>query len=183
MSDENEVDFFADSVVEVQNQDALKRITSLSNLLLSKKDELEALNEQVKSVAADINCLETVDLPLAMDSAGIESVTVNGRKISVGKYVHANIPEKHRDKAFEWLRNNGHGSLIKSQVVIFLPRGKDSELSKIEAFLKQHKVEMETKTAVPWNTLTAFCREQLSKGESLPMDLLGVYDGRKVKIS
>jgi hypothetical protein len=128
--------------------------------------------------------------PQFLDNIGLDKVGLAeyGVDMVVEAYYHANIPEEKQVQAFQWLEDNGHDSLIKLTLTISLNRG-DYDFGKklqerVETFLSANKVKatVQSKLGVPWNTLTAFVREQTEAGVALPLDLLGATIGRIVKI-
>ena len=97
-------------------------------------------------------------------------------KLDCKPYYYANIKadDPLAPSAFAWLEKHGHGDIIKKTYTIVVGKG-DAKLSKrIEATLNKAKIPFEVKMAVPWNTLTAFLREQIEKFKTMPpLDLLG----------
>lgn len=97
-------------------------------------------------------------------------------------FYKASIPKDKEEPAFKWLEKNKHGDMIKTVITIELGRGDRATAKLVEDFLKKQKVGYTRKLAVPWNTLTAFVKEQTEKQIALPLDLLGATIGRVVKL-
>lgn len=181
-----EIDFFQDAMSQQESvpQDRLKNITELVVKLEKKKAEAAALEALLKTTNEEVSKLEMVDLPLAMDSAGLPFYGLpDGRKVSVDKIIRASIPADRKTPAFEWLRANNHADLIKNELSVSLERGKDEEAKKITEFVKSLKLTCDQKESVHHMTLTSFVKEQMAKGKSIPLETLGVFIGRKATIS
>ena len=133
------------------------------------------------------------ELPDLYDEAGIDNLGLPAEgnlpayDCKLGPYYKASIsadwPEEDRAKAFAYLEKQGASDLIKSTYVVLLPRGKRAIAIKVEAALKKLGVEFSEKLDVPWNTLTAWLKEQVEKHKTTPeLDLLGATVGRVVKL-
>lgn len=162
-------------------------IASLAEKQLSLKTEIENLEELLKEKKKDLQRVEEHDLPEAMDRIGMsEFKLTDGTKISVGSFYNASIPAERKDEAFDWLDEHGHGSIIKAAVKTEFGRG---SLEGAKAFLEyarrfnQLDQEPVLDQGVHWQTLRAFVKEQVEEGAGLPLDLFGVYIGRKAKIT
>ena len=52
-----------------------------------------------------------------MQQAGVELIKLEGGiSVEVKPFYSARIPASRSEEAFDWLRENGHGDLIKNQV-------------------------------------------------------------------
>lgn len=107
------------------------------------KKRLEDLTEQSNS---HLKNLYHRVLPDLMDEAQIPKLTVQvddelGKvEAKADAYYRANIPadwpEEDREKAFDWLAENGHGDLIKVEVAVAFPREKFAEAMTLQAALR-----------------------------------------------
>lgn len=150
--------------------------------------DIAGLNERVSVLNQRKNELVFNELPdlfadAKIDRLGIEAEgNLPAYDTVLSDYYHANIPEDKKDDAFSWLDKNKHGDLIKTVITIELGRGDRKTAKAVEKFLDDNDIGYSRKLAVPWNTLTAFVKEQIGKGVALPLDLLGATVGRVVKL-
>ena len=182
---------FTDAPSKAESQ----KLTTLGTELFQtdvKIKQLEAALEEAKATRLDLvmhKLPEYMD-EIGQDRVGLEKFNVD---LEMADYYHANIaadwePEK-REKAFKWLEDNGHGDMIKTIVTIQFSRRLLNHAKAVVEKLSKMKIkgfgavpEPEIGMAVPWNTLTAFVREQTEKSVALPLDTLGATVGRIVKI-
>lgn len=169
---------------------ALAEARQLAEELYTVDTSISQLEQQLQAAKDARKELVQRKLPTYFDQIGLDRIGLpeHGVDMVVEPYYHANIPEEKQAQAFDWLEANGHESLIKLTITISLNRG-DYEFGKklqdrIAAFVSANKVkvDLQSKLGVPWNTLTAFVREQTEAGVALPLDLLGATIGRIVKI-
>jgi hypothetical protein len=119
-----------------------------------------------------------------MSELGLESLTLkDGSSVKVKQLVQASIPVRYREEAFQWLRDNGHGDLIKNQVSATFGKGEDTSANDFIDKISSLGYEPTQKVWVEPMTLKAFVREQITEGTELPMDKFGVFVGAETKIS
>lgn len=175
-----------DNQAENMNAQSLSNVSDLVRKLNDKRGELAAANELVKSIAAEITDIEMKQLPDAMDGLQMKKLTMaDGGTIEVKDHVHANIKVENKPAAHAWLRDNGHGDLIKVEFSAQFQRGQEEEATKLLEYVKANfppNVVSGTTEGVMWNTLTAWAKEQLGQAKSLPEQLLGIFRGRKAEV-
>ena len=169
-------------------EQGLSTVSKLAKQQLELENRIRDLEQQLKEAKADHLKVSSDLLPSAMQEQQISEISLeDGTEIKVRDFVRASIPVANREKAFEWLNSNGHGSLIKNHVTAEFSRGQDNLAKNLEAELEIQSREQgfatRTKKWVEPMTLKSFCREQIDKGNNLPHDLLGVFIGQETKIT
>ena len=161
---------------------SLQKLTQLAHDQVeaeTKVAEAEAQLDRSKKRLRDI-CENQI--PELMDEEGLSTFkTDDGIEITVKKEVLASISKERAPKAFQWLRENGHAKLIKRKITV---QARDDAHGD-EIIKKLGKEEVTDQPSVHAQTLGAFVREMMSKGKSLPTDLLGIHVQAvsKVKLS
>lgn len=151
--------------------------------------DLEARISRIRERRKQIIEKELVDV---MDAAGMRDFTLEGEgnlppfAFEVGAYYHANIqadwPEEQRKKAFSWI-GRYHPGMLRNTIVVTCGKNTAAAQKKVAALCQKLKIPFKNEYGVPWNTLTAFVREQIEEeGRTPPLDLLGATVGRVVKI-
>lgn len=141
----------------------------IENALALKKEELRQVVE--------------IELPESMLNLGLTSFSLSdGSKISIKTFYRGSIPKVREVEAFNWLRKNGHDDLIKNEIKCTFGKGEDQNAEFIMSILEGEGQDYENKKAVHPSTLKAFVREQLERGNKLPLDILGVFVGQKSEI-
>lgn len=89
------------------------RAADLIGLYRRVYDAEEQLRKALTSLTAFKDLLKYKTLPEAYDREGISTLTTAERdRVTITQSVRASILAENRDKAYEWFRANGHGSLI-----------------------------------------------------------------------
>lgn len=168
--------------------DQLARIRALAREMRDIQLDNERMQENIKKNNSRFEEIKWHDLLDAMDAAGMRAMTLDAEgnmpayEVRTGAYYHANIAAdwepSRRDKAFAWIDKNEPGML---RNVITLEFGKNSRAvqKKAEAALRKLKVPFGHEFGVPWNTLTAYVKEQIEEHNATPpLELLGAQVGR-----
>ena len=163
---------------------SLKEMSSLCAEQVALEEEMRQLEEQLKAKAKAARKLSQEIIPARMSELGLESLTLaDGSSIKIKQLVHASIPVRHREDAFQWLRDNGHGDIIKNQVSATFGKGEDTTASNFIDKIEELGYQPQQKVWVAPMTLKAFVREQIANGSELPTDKFGVFIGAETKIS
>ena len=145
MSDES---FFDD--VEMPSDEELVGLAEMVSKQVLLEDELCDLEELFKRKKAELADVAEVLIPEKMALLNLRTVQLSsGETVTITNSIYASLSAKNKPEGFKWLRDNGHGEIIKEQVVNEMVHGA---------------------------TLKAFVREQLSQGSAIPLKLFGVHE-------
>ena len=164
-------------------QDNMGKIGAVANDVADTDKEIADLEEQLKKKKDYKKHLAENVLPNLFSEVGLSELKLaDGRHLKVSNYYGASIKEEKKQAAFNWLRDNGFGDLIKNQVSCSFGRNEDEKAkSLIDSLQSQGYQSMQREWVEP-STLRAFIREQHEAGKQLPMDLLGAFVGQKTTI-
>jgi len=161
-----------------------KDIAKSCNELLNLQTEILTLEEQLKKKKEAETFLSEQTIPNLMQQAGISAIKLeDGSSVEVKPFYAAKIPVSRVDEAFDWLRDNGHGDLIKNNVTLTFGRSEDQIAKQLVDELQQKGHNVKQAEKVEPMTLKAFVREQIEKGKNVPADLFGVYVATRTKLT
>jgi hypothetical protein len=180
------IDLAADGA-RTRASDADKRaIADLAERARYLEETIAELEAAAAVHAKEMRMILTDLLPQAMLAVRMKKFELeDGSAVNIKDVVRASIPKPKSEEALDWLRDNGHGDLIKNVLVVTVDRGKDNVVAAIKDAAIKLGVEeenLETKTSVHPQTLSAFCRDMLERGADVPSDLLGLYVGKEAVI-
>jgi len=131
-----------------------------------------------------LKLISEVQLPEAMDACGLaEFKTRTGLIIRIKETIRASIPKAQAPFAFQWLREHGHGAMIKRSISIAFGKDEDQNAQDLYQELINKDLHPEDNVTVHAATLSAWAKEKLEKGEDVPQELFGVYRQREAKIT
>jgi len=177
------MDLEAESAIQVDTAVSLD-IAQSCNKLLETQKQMAAIDEQLKTLKATEATLSEQTIPNLMQQAGVSLIKLkDGSAVEVKPFYAARIPLSKVDDAFTWLRENGHGDLIKNNVMLTFGRNQDNEAKSLVAELRDKGHNVKQAEKVEPMTLKAFVKEQIQGGKNVPADLFGVYVASKTKIT
>tara|TARA_Y100000287_G_scaffold175121_1_gene164555 strand:- start:170 stop:715 length:546 start_codon:yes stop_codon:yes gene_type:complete len=178
------MDLEAESIVRIDVAMS-SDITNSCNKLLETQKKIEATEEELKKLKDVETTLSEQTIPNLMQKAGVELIKLEGGvSVEVKPFYSARIPASKSEEAFQWLRDNGHGDLIKNQVSLEFGMKQDNEAKSIVEELKSKGLPVKQKTTVHPSSLRGFVREQIQDlGKDVPADLFGTYVANKTKIT
>ena len=178
------MDLEAESIVRIDVAMS-SDITNSCNKLLETQKKIEATEEELKKLKDVETTLSEQTIPNLMQKAGVELIKLEGGvSVEVKPFYSARIPASKSEEAFQWLRDNGHGDLIKNQVSLEFGMKQDNEAKSLIEELKSKGLPVKQKTTVHPSSLRGFVREQIQDlGRDVPAELFGTYVANKTKIT
>ena len=165
------------------SQDNMGKIGAVANDVADTDQEIQDLEDKLKVKKDYKKHLSENVLPNLFAEVGLSELKLaDGRHLKVGNFYGASIKDAKKEAAFEWLRNKGHGDLIKNQVSCSFGRDEDEKARGLINTLNEKGYPSSQREWVEPSTLRAFIREQHEAGKELPMDLLGAFVGQKTTI-
>lgn len=185
MADLSEL-FDDETVTELENwtpsDKNLSTIGDTANRMLSAQRGVSYAEAQLVTAKAQLKQVQEEDLPALMAEAGLSEIRLaTGEKLTIDRYYGASIPAGDREDAFEWLRDNGHGDIIKHTVGINFKKGEGREADRAQDLLRSAGFEATNEEKIAPPTLKAFVRVEVEEGRTLPPSF-NVFVGQRAKI-
>ena len=170
-----------DSVTQIdQTKDLSNKVIELRNL----EDQIAASENHTKDLKEKAKQLSNFDIPKMMEEMNIKKLKLkDGASIEVKPFYGARIPAEKQELAFNWLRENGLGDIIKRDVIVTFGQGEDNKASEYANLAQGQGYEPVQKIGVHPQTLKAVVRERLESGREMPSDLFKTYAGNRTKIT
>ena len=174
-------------------EDQAKVITKTENIrsLADQVERLENLNQEIEKKEKDLKQrkkdLEHISgevIPTMMAEMGLSHLKLmDGSSVDVKPNYSASITIANRDAAFNWLRENGLGDIIKNEISVSFGRNEDNKASQYAVLAKGQGYEPVQKLKVEPMTLKALVRERIEAGQDMPSDLFNLFAGSRTKIT
>ena len=156
--------------------DQAKVITKTENIqsLADQVERLENLNQEVKKDEEDLKQkkknLEHISgevIPTMMAEMGLSHLKLmDGSSVDVKPNYSASITIANREAAFNWLRNNGLGDIIKNEILVSFGRNEDNKAADYAALAQERGFQPTQKLKVEPMTLKALVRERIEAGRN-----------------
>lgn len=153
-----------------------KQVQALVDELQKTKRTIEEKEDEINLLKRQVKTLEQIQIPDLMFENGVSSLTLfSGTNVLVKPYYNAKVPKENPEPFFQWLREHGHGALVKAHFQEYISSVDDIEF--LKRALKELEVSFTVKENVHPKTLTAWFKEQTEKGEQLPLQLFDNFMG------
>ena len=182
-----------DELQQMFVEDAPQQVNELNNaetlsshvLELQKlEDEIKIDEERLSQKKAQADKLSQQVIPEIMDSMKLKTMKLkDGSAIEVKEIYSATIPLDKREGAFNWLRNNDLGDLIKNEITVSFGRNEDNKASEYANLAESNGYQPVQKLKVEPMTLKALYRERVEKELDLPSEHFNLFKGNKTKIT
>jgi hypothetical protein len=104
--------------------DSLLQLSQLCMQLMEAERKMDDAEKAFKAAKAYHFQISSEDIPLLMSEIGIKEITLStGEKVSIKDEIACSITEAREEAAFKWLEDNGHDSIIKTEVIVYFGKG------------------------------------------------------------
>ena len=179
----DEIDFESDQ------QDAMSKTENIQSLA----DQVQRLEGVLRRIELSENNLKDLKkehqrisgevIPTMMSEMGLSELKLqDGSHLKVSTSYRATITEANKEAAFNWLRNNGLGDIIKNEISVSFGRNEDNKAADYAALAAERGFQPTQKLKVEPMTLKALVRERLEAGKEMPTEIFNVFVGNKTTI-
>ena len=189
MSIKQQIKFKEEINFEADQENVLQKTTSLQTLadqvekLESLQARLDLQEDNIKNTKKQLEYISGEVIPTMMSEMGLSHLKlVDGSTVDVKPNYSANISVANREKAFNWLRENGLGDIIKNEISVSFGRNEDNKAADYAALAEERGYQPTQKLKVEPMTLKALVRERLEAGKSMPTEIFNVFVGNKTTI-
>ena len=180
----NNINFEKDQEEVLDRTENIKSLADQVKSLRDLEDQVESDEELLKEKKRDIEKISGEIIPTLLGEMGIASLKLaDGSAVEVKPYYAANISIKNREAAYNWLRENGLGDIIKNNVTVSFGRNEDNKAAEYANLAKSQGYQPTQKLKVEPMTLKALVRERIEKGVEMPMDIFNVFVGNRTKLT
>jgi len=177
------INFEADQQEVLKKTDNIRSLADQVERLESLQSRLELQEENMKSTKKELEHLSGEVIPTMMAEMGLSHLKLmDGSSVDVKPHYSANITVANKEAAFNWLRNNGLGDIIKNEISVSFGRNEDTRAADYADLAKSHGFQPTQKLKVEPMTLKALVRERIEAGKEMPTEIFNVFIGNKTTI-
>jgi len=137
----------------------------------------------MKNTKKELEHLSGEVIPTMMSEMGLAHLKLmDGSSVDVKPHYSANISIANREAAFNWLRNNGLGDIIKNEISVSFGRNEDNKAADYAALATERGYQPTQKLKVEPMTLKALVRERIEAGKEMPTEIFNIFIGNKTTI-
>jgi hypothetical protein len=156
--------------------DQVERLEKMNRGIEKTEESLKEQKKQKDHVSMEV-------IPTLMSEMGLaELKLVDGSVVTVKPNYSASITVANREAAFNWLRNNGLGDIIKNEISVSFGRNEDNKAADYATLAQERGFQPTQKLKVEPMTLKALVRERIEAGKEMPTEIFNVFVGNKTTI-
>ena len=156
--------------------DQVERLSTLQQEIETQEDALKQKKKNFEHLSAEV-------IPTMMAEMGLSHLKLmDGSSVDVKPNYSASITIANKDAAFQWLRDNNLGDIIKNEISVSFGRNEDNKAADYANLASERGYQPTQKLKVEPMTLKALVRERLENGKEMPTELFNVFVGNKTTI-
>ena len=182
MSEINDIDFEEDQQ-EVLEKTDIKTLSHYCLMLQNYEDQLINMEKDMKKIKEQADKIGSEIIPNLLAEQGLASLKLaDGSSVDIKKSYNCTIKKDQLESAFEWLRNNGLGDIIKNEVAVQFGKGEDNKAEQLLGLAVREGYEPSQKQKVEPMTLKALFRERIEAGLDMPSEFFHTFVKDQTKI-
>ena len=179
----NEINFETDQEEVLDRTENLSKLSNKVKELQGIQKSIETLEKSLKETKKNYDNVSGEIIPTMMSEMGLSQLKLmDGSSVEVKPYYAANISLRNREEAYNWLRSNGLGDIIKNEITVSFGRNEDNKAAEYANLAKGQGYQPTQKLKVEPMTLKALVRERIENGKEMPTDIFNVFVGNRTTI-
>ena len=177
----SDINFEQDARADLDSVNEGKKLSDQVTKLQRLEDDVVLKEEELKR---KVDLLSGEVIPTMMQEMNISTLKLaDGSSVEVKPVYGASIPVAKKEGAYNWLRENGLGDIIKNEVTVAFGRNEDNKAIAYATLAQGQGYQPVQKLKVEPMTLKALVRERLESGLEMPSDLFNMFTGNRTKIT
>jgi len=177
------IDFEKDQEQVINKTTNINKLADKIQEMRAIQSAIESDEQQLKQKKKHLENLSGEVIPTMLSEMGLSFLKLaDGSSVEVKTNYSATITQANKEKAFNWLRQNGLGDIIKNEIVVSFGRNEDNKAADYAELAKGQGFQPTQKLKVEPMTLKALVRERLEGGKEMPTELFNIFVGNKTTI-
>ena len=177
------IDFEKDQQKVMSKTENIQSLADQVERLQTLQREIEFAEDQLKQKKKNLEHVSGEVIPTMMSEMGLSHLKLmDGSSVDVKPNYSATITVANREAAFNWLRQNGLGDIIKNEISVSFGRNEDNKAADYAALATERGYQPTQKWKVEPMTLKALVRERIEAGKEMPTEIFNIFIGNKTTI-
>jgi|TARA_B100000427_G_scaffold320128_1_gene319144 hypothetical protein len=172
----------ADAPSQVTQADPTKLAEEIKTLQ-DIQQEIDNHENKIKELKEREKYFSGIVIPDLMNQMNLKTMKLrDGSEIEVKNVFFASIPADQKEQAYNWLRDNGLGNIVKNEITVRFGRNEDNKAQQYAALAKGQGYDPEQKVSVHASTLRLTLEDLHTRGGKIPSELFRTFEGYQTKI-
>ena len=179
----NQINFEEDQTEILDKTTHIDKLANKIKEMQAIQKDIAQNEEYLKQRKKDLELISGEAIPTMLTEMGLSYLKLtDGSSVEVKTNYKTAITLANKEKAFNWLRENGLGDIIKNELTVSFGRNEDNKAAEYAELAKGHGYQPTQKLKVEPMTLKALVRERIEGGKPLPTEIFNVFIGNKTTI-
>jgi len=179
----NQINFEEDQTEILDKTSNINKLANKIKEMQAIQKDIEQNEEYLKQKKKDLEQISGEVIPTMLTEMGLSYLKLaDGSSVEVKTNYSATITQANKEKAFNWLRENGLGDIIKNELTVSFGRNEDNKAASYVDLAKGQGYQPTQKLKVEPMTLKALVRERIEAGKPVPTEIFSVFIGNKTTI-
>ena len=171
----------APSQVEQTNPE---KLTDEIKKLQDIQQEIQNYKNRIKDLEDSESYLSEVIIPDMMNAMNLKTMKLkDGSEIEVSNKFFASALAPKRAEAYQWLRDNGLGNIVKNEITVRFGKDEDTKATQYANLARGQGYEPEQKVSVHAGTLRVALEDLHTRGGQIPSEYFSIFAGYRTKIT
>ena len=177
------IDFEKDQEQVIDKTTNINKLADKIKQMQAVQKDIELHEKHIKEQKKELEHISGEVIPTMLSEMGLSFLKLaDGSSVEVKTNYSATITQAKKEEAFNWLRENGLGDIIKNEISVSFGRNEDNKAADYAELAKGQGLEPQQKLKVEPMTLKALVRERIEAGKEMPTELFNVFIGNKTTI-
>ena len=179
----NQINFEQDQTEVLDKTENIDKLANKIKQMQIIQKDIAQNEEYLKQRKQELEQISGEAIPTMLSEMGLSYLKLaDGSSVEVKTNYSATITQANKEKAFNWLRENGLGDIIKNELIVSFGRNEDNKAAAYAELAKGQGYQPTQKLKVEPMTLKALVRERIEGGKPLPTEIFNVFIGNKTTI-
>ena len=148
------------------------------------QQEIQNYKDRIKDLEENESYLSEVIIPDMMLAMNLKTMKLrDGSELEIDNKFFATALAPKRAEAYQWLRENGLGNIVKNEITVRFGKDEDNKAQQYATLARGQGYEPEQKVSVHAGTLRVALRDLHERGGQIPSEYFSTFAGYRTKIT
>jgi|TARA_R110000803_G_scaffold165804_1_gene229249 hypothetical protein len=164
------------------DDEALGQLGSEIERIRSVQEQLELTEVKIKQLKEEEQVLADSITDLLQSKGVSELKLIDGSKVTTKEQLYCSIKEDNKEGAFNWVRSQGDGDIIKNIVSVDFKKGEDEVAQEFKQLAEDSGLVPNETSSIHPSTLRSYLNAKSRDGVDFDEKLFGAFRLNKVSI-
>ena len=179
----NQINFEEDQTEVLDKTSNINKLATKIKEMQAIQKDIEQNEEYLKQRKQDLEQVSGEAIPTMLTEMGLSYLKLaDGSSVEVKTNYRTSITLANKERAYNWLRENGLGDIIKNELTVSFGTNEDNKAAAYAELATGQGYQPTQKMKVEPMTLKALVRERIENGRDMPTDIFSVFIENKTTI-